>query len=85
MCSDVDVMEQLGGLHKFMSWDRSILTDSGGFQMVSLLKLAQITEVVSRKSVLSSFPGMGKRGKTRMVHHHLMCNFAGRCSLPVAT
>ena len=34
----------VGGLHKFMGWDRNILTDSGGFQMVSLLKLAKITE-----------------------------------------
>ena len=33
-----------GGLHNFMNWDRNILTDSGGFQMVSLLKLAEITE-----------------------------------------
>ena len=33
-----------GGLHKFMQWDRNILTDSGGFQMVSLLDLAEITE-----------------------------------------
>lgn len=33
-----------GGLHEFMGWDRNILTDSGGFQMVSLLKLADITE-----------------------------------------
>ena len=33
-----------GGLHEFMGWDRNILTDSGGFQMVSLLKLAEITE-----------------------------------------
>ena len=33
-----------GGLHTFMNWDRNILTDSGGFQMVSLLKLAEITE-----------------------------------------
>ena len=32
-----------GGLHKFMQWDRNILTDSGGFQMVSLLDLAEIT------------------------------------------
>jgi len=32
------------GLHKFMNWSRNILTDSGGFQMVSLLKLAHITE-----------------------------------------
>ena len=34
---------EFGGLHKFMQWDRNILTDSGGFQMVSLLDLAEIT------------------------------------------
>ena len=39
-----DVLEKAGGLHKFMGWNRSLLTDSGGFQMVSLLKLAEITE-----------------------------------------
>jgi len=39
-----DVIAQMGGLHKFMNWKRGILTDSGGFQMVSLLKLAEITE-----------------------------------------
>lgn len=37
-------MGELGGLHRFMSWNKNILTDSGGFQMVSLLKLAEITE-----------------------------------------
>ncbi|XP_059059318.1 queuine tRNA-ribosyltransferase catalytic subunit isoform X2 [Achroia grisella] len=39
-----DVLEKAGGLHAFMGWNRSLLTDSGGFQMVSLLKLAEITE-----------------------------------------
>lgn len=39
-----DVIKKAGGLHKFMGWKRSLLTDSGGFQMVSLLKLAEITE-----------------------------------------
>ncbi|XP_052219604.1 queuine tRNA-ribosyltransferase catalytic subunit 1-like [Dreissena polymorpha] len=39
-----DLLEKAGGLHKFMNWDRCLLTDSGGFQMVSLLKLAEITE-----------------------------------------
>ena len=34
----------LGGLHKFMNWDRPILTDSGGFQVMSLAKLRKITE-----------------------------------------
>lgn len=39
-----ELLHKLGGLHKFMNWNRNILTDSGGFQMVSLLKLAEITE-----------------------------------------
>ncbi|PVV03849.1 hypothetical protein BB560_001661 [Smittium megazygosporum] len=39
-----EIMEKAGGLHKFMGWNRGLLTDSGGFQMVSLLKLANITE-----------------------------------------
>lgn len=40
----LQVIRKAGGLHKFMNWDRCLLTDSGGFQMVSLLKLAEITE-----------------------------------------
>lgn len=39
-----ELIRDAGGLHSFMNWDRNILTDSGGFQMVSLLKLAEITE-----------------------------------------
>lgn len=38
------VIRDLGGLHSFMGWDRSILTDSGGFQVFSLSKLRRITE-----------------------------------------
>ena len=38
------LVEQMGGLHEFMNWPNNLLTDSGGFQMVSLLKLAEITE-----------------------------------------
>ena len=34
----------LGGLHKFMNWDRPILTDSGGFQVMSLADLRKLTE-----------------------------------------
>jgi queuine tRNA-ribosyltransferase len=34
----------LGGLHKFMNWDRPILTDSGGFQVMSLSKLRKLSE-----------------------------------------
>ena len=38
------VVKEMGGLHKFMNWDRPILTDSGGFQVFSLAKLRKITE-----------------------------------------
>jgi len=40
----MDVMRQLGGLHRFMGWKGPILTDSGGFQVFSLAKLRKITE-----------------------------------------
>jgi len=35
---------RLGGLHRFMNWDRPILTDSGGFQVMSLAELRKLTE-----------------------------------------
>ena len=38
------VIREMGGLHKFMNWDRPILTDSGGFQVFSLAKLRKIKE-----------------------------------------
>lgn len=39
-----DVVYQMGGLHRFMNWDKPILTDSGGFQVFSLSKLRKIKE-----------------------------------------
>jgi len=39
-----ELIKKAGGLHKFMNWDRPILTDSGGFQVFSLSKLNKITE-----------------------------------------
>jgi queuine tRNA-ribosyltransferase len=39
-----DVISKLGGLHKFMNWDKPILTDSGGFQVMSLAKLRKISQ-----------------------------------------
>ncbi|KAL8774017.1 MAG: hypothetical protein Q9194_004147 [Teloschistes cf. exilis] len=39
-----EVLEKIGGAHKLQGWKGNILTDSGGFQMVSLLKLAKVTE-----------------------------------------
>jgi len=40
----LDVIKHFGGLHNFMSWDDPILTDSGGYQIFSLVKLRKITE-----------------------------------------
>jgi queuine tRNA-ribosyltransferase len=40
----LDVIRHFGGLHKFMSWNAPILTDSGGYQIFSLAKLRKITE-----------------------------------------
>jgi queuine tRNA-ribosyltransferase len=40
----VDIVKNIGGLHRFMDWDRAILTDSGGFQIFSLSHLRDIRE-----------------------------------------
>jgi len=39
-----EALREMGGLHRFMSWERSILTDSGGFQVFSLNQLRKVTE-----------------------------------------
>jgi len=39
-----ELVKRMGGLHKFMNWDRPILTDSGGFQIFSLASLRKITK-----------------------------------------
>ena len=39
-----DLIKDMGGLHKFMNWDRPILTDSGGFHVFSLGQMRKITE-----------------------------------------
>ena len=40
----VDLIEKLGGVHKFMSWDRAVLSDSGGFQVFSLASIRKVRE-----------------------------------------
>ena len=40
----IGVIEKMGGLHKFMAWDRPILTDSGGYQIFSLAALRQVND-----------------------------------------
>ncbi|RME03471.1 MAG: tRNA guanosine(34) transglycosylase Tgt [Planctomycetota bacterium] len=48
-----DVIQEAGGLHRFMSWDGPILTDSGGFQVFSLPKFRKITdkEIIFRSHI----------------------------------
>ena len=40
----LEVIEQFGGLHRFIGWDKPILTDSGGFQVFSLADMRKLTE-----------------------------------------
>ncbi len=40
----ISTIEKLGGLHKFMNWDGTILTDSGGYQLYSLSKIRQVND-----------------------------------------
>ena len=40
----LEIVEQFGGLHEFIGWDKPILTDSGGFQVFSLSDMRKLTE-----------------------------------------
>ena len=40
----IEVIEHLGGLHRFMAWEGPILTDSGGYQVFSLAPLCRVTD-----------------------------------------
>jgi queuine tRNA-ribosyltransferase len=40
----ISVIEKMGGLHRFMAWDKAILTDSGGYQIFSLAALRQVSD-----------------------------------------
>jgi queuine tRNA-ribosyltransferase len=40
----IDIVAELGGLHRFMAWDGPILTDSGGYQIFSLARLCKVTD-----------------------------------------
>lgn len=40
----VDVIQKIGGIHRFMAWEKVVLTDSGGYQVFSLAKLRKITD-----------------------------------------
>ena len=57
----------LGGLHRFMNWDKPILTDSGGFQVMSLADLRKLTEegVTFRSHVDGSKHMLSPNGRWR--------------------
>jgi queuine tRNA-ribosyltransferase len=40
----IDLLDKLGGVHKFMNWDRAVLSDSGGFQVFSLATIRKVRE-----------------------------------------
>ena len=52
---NAELLDEFGGLHGFANWNNALLTDSGGFQMVSLLDLAEITEEGVKFQYVSSF------------------------------
>lgn len=54
----MELLDEIGGLHKFMNWNRGMLTDSGGFQMVSLLKFSEMSE--KGVEFMSPFDGVTK-------------------------
>ena len=53
----LDVIEAHGGLHRFMGWDRPLLTDSGGFQVFSLGAFRKITEDGGQRRQVFFVPG----------------------------
>ncbi len=81
---------RLGGLHRFMNWDRPILTDSGGFQVMSLAGLRKLTE--EGVTFSSHVDGSKHRADARTLdgdpalagvrHRHVLSTNAPRCPRP---
>ena len=71
-----ELIKRFGGLHKFMVWDRPILTDSGGFQVFSLAKLRS-----NREEGVTRMPGREIREKIcrglRTPHGEVACKVQG--------
>ncbi|KAG6375379.1 tRNA-guanine(15) transglycosylase-like protein [Boletus reticuloceps] len=64
------VLDEVGGAHAFQGWHRNILTDSGGFQFVSLNKFASITE----EGALFSCPFTGQPTMLTVICDHIRVN-----------
>jgi queuine tRNA-ribosyltransferase len=64
----VDVIEQMGGLHRFMGWDGPILTDSGGYQIFSLASLRRVDDegVVFRSHIDGSEHSLTPEGAVKL-------------------
>jgi len=68
----IDVIEKAGGLHKFMNWKNSILTDSGGFQVFSLSKIRKIfDDGVEFKSIIDGSNHFFTPGKVIEMQHRI--------------
>jgi queuine tRNA-ribosyltransferase len=74
----------MGGLHGFINWPRGMLTDSGGFQMVSLLHLADITEegVEFQSPVDGSKMLLTPEQSIQIQNRHVRQGVAGGCRAP---
>ena len=67
-----ELIKKAGGLHEFMSWKKPILTDSGGFQVMSLAGLRKITpEGVKFQSHLDGSYHFFTPEKVIEIHHHV--------------
>lgn len=66
-----ELVAAMGGLHGFSNWPRGMLTDSGGFQMVSLLHLADITE----EGMFLFYAAIGGETFLVMSQHKCCCLF----------
>lgn len=67
-----DIIRQAGGLHRFMNWNRPILTDSGGFQVFSLGNMRKITEEGAKfKSYIDGSMHMMTPEKSVQIQHAL--------------
>ena len=73
-----DIVSEAGGVHKFMAWDRPVLTDSGGYQVYSLGQMRKITEggrviqVAHRRIEIRPLAGVRDRypNASRCRYHH---------------
>ena len=60
----LDILKKAGGLHKFNTWDRPILTDSGGFQVFSLTGIRKLREEGVSSVRTSTVPSTSSRPRT---------------------